>query len=51
MRYIADPEEDMGKWKTNPVSIRAIDHEIINDSERKVKASINIELHPYGRVL
>lgn len=50
VRYIADPDEDTGRWRTHPVSIRAIDHEIVNDFERKIKASINIELHPFGTV-
>ncbi|KAI1726468.1 fibronectin type III domain-containing protein [Ditylenchus destructor] len=48
VRYIADPEEDTGRWKTHPASIRAIDYEAVTDSERRVKASITIPLHPFG---
>lgn len=50
VRYIADPDEDTGRWKTHPASIRAIDYEAISNGERRVKAFITIPLHPFGMV-
>ncbi|KAH7725433.1 fibronectin type III domain protein [Aphelenchoides avenae] len=49
IRYITDPDVDSDRWKIHPVPISAIDHETVQDEERRVQAPVTISLKPFGR--
>uniref|UniRef100_A0A914CE69 Neuroglian n=1 Tax=Acrobeloides nanus TaxID=290746 RepID=A0A914CE69_9BILA len=49
IQYQIDPDVDNGNWRTHPVQVKAIDHEIIVGNERRVKGEPTISLKPYGK--
>uniref|UniRef100_A0AC34QKD9 Neuroglian n=1 Tax=Panagrolaimus sp. JU765 TaxID=591449 RepID=A0AC34QKD9_9BILA len=47
--YQIDPDVDSNNWELHPIPVDARKNEAVVDSERRVKGSISISLHPYGR--
>ena len=47
--YQIDPDVDPTNWKLHSIPVDARKNEAVVENERRVKGSITITLHPYGR--